>query len=305
MDEDKNSEPQIEAPLGLLPDLSLWGIVEVDRGVCEDSFENRRLIRENGARWTDVFTSDGRPTNLLQVVTEEMRQARIMQNKSILLTDQRNPDADYKTGLHLLLNLEADNTIPAWVVAATRHWINVEEERERRGPEGKPYRPAITGPPARCLARTLSGHRCSNWANGTKEMNGLCKMHLANHHTDTETPGVNTLAKARNRIISGAVAAAEGLEELATSSTVSEVVRLNAIKEMLDRAGIRGGVEVTNKVEINVDSASRIVMERLKKLSQAENTRQAIEAMRHEDEPEVIEVEYEEITVKKKDRADD
>ena len=63
--ENSENENQIDSPLSLLPDLALWGIEEVDKGVCEDTAENRRIIRDQKARYQPVYSQDGKPTNLI------------------------------------------------------------------------------------------------------------------------------------------------------------------------------------------------------------------------------------------------
>lgn len=283
---DENDELVIDTPTSLLPDLSLWSIDEVERGVCEDTYDNRRLLRENGATWLIVYTPDGRPTNLIQAVTSEMKQARLLTNKSFLLTDSRDPDSDYLTGLSLIIEPRADDAVPAWVLAASRKWVDIEAEREKRGKDGKLFRPAVAGPPTRCRARRMDGKRCQNWTGGLVMNDGLCKTHIGTRANAEDNFGANIMQKARNRLISATVGAVDGLEELAQTAT-SEPVRLGAYKEILDRAGIRGGVEVDSNININVTSAEEIVRDRLAKLA----SRVAITA------PEKQEPELEEIVV--------
>lgn len=283
---DENDELVIDTPTSLLPDLSLWSIDEVERGVCEDTYDNRRLLRENGATWLIVYTPDGRPTNLIQAVTSEMKQARLLTNKSFLLTDSRDPDSDYLTGLSLIIEPRADDAVPAWVLAASRKWVDIEAEREKRGKDGKLFRPAVAGPPTRCRARRMDGKRCQNWTGGLVMNDGLCKTHIGTRANAEDNFGANIMQKARNRLISATVGAVDGLEELAQTAT-SEPVRLGAYKEILDRAGIRGGVEVDSNININVTSAEEIVRDRLAKLA----SRVAIAA------PEKQEPELEEIVV--------
>jgi hypothetical protein len=282
---DENDELVIDTPASLLPDLSLWSIDEVERGVCEDTYDNRRLLRENGATWLVVYTPDGRPTNLIQAVTSEMKQARLLTNKSFLLTDERDPDSDYLTGLSLIIEPRADDAVPAWVLAASRKWVDIEAEREKRGKDGKLFRPAVAGPPTRCRARRMDGKRCQNWTGGLVMNDGLCKTHIGTRANAEDNFGANIMQKARNRLISATVGAVDGLEELAQEAT-SESVRLGAYKEILDRAGIRGGVEVDSNININVTSAEEIVRERLAKLA----NRVAIAAPVPEPEPELEEI---------------
>lgn len=289
---ERDDTPQVESPIALLPDLSDWGIDEVDRGICEDSFENRKLLRENKATWIMVYTPDGRPTNLIQAVTPEMKEARLLANKSVLLTDSRDPDSDYLTGFDLIVEPRVDGLVPAWVIAATRKWEEIVDERERRKREGgKMFRPAVAGPPSRCRARRLDGHRCQNWTGGLVEQDGLCKMHISTKANREDNFGTNMLTKARNRLVSASLGAVDGLEELAQTAT-SEPVRLGAMKEILDRAGIRGGMEIDQKVEVTVTNADEVIRKRLSEIAaRAEERREReLEAARNsQPEPVIIE----------------
>jgi hypothetical protein len=60
--------------------------------------------------------------------------------------------------------------------------------------------------------------------------------------------------------------AVDKLEELMDSAE-SEPVRLKAATEILDRAGVRGGVEIDTNVNIDVRPAAQIIAERLERLS--------------------------------------
>lgn len=308
-DSTSDSSLRIDVPMGLLPDLSEWGIEELDKGVCEDTYENRRALRENKARWQPVYTQDGHPTHMLQVISSEMNQAMLMANKSALLSDDRNPDSDYLTGWSLVLNEAAEKLVPAWIIAASRKWEEVAEEREHRKIEGNPkeYRPALASAPGRCNATRVDGHRCQSWHGGRKDENGMCRTHLASQPNREDNKGVQAVAKARNRVQAAAVAAIEQMEDLMNTAT-SEPVRLGAAKEILDRAGIRGGIEIENKVEVTVKPARDVVQERLddmrKKALEREEAilrhaeeQAAIEAAKQAADTSIIDVESEELTV--------
>lgn len=261
----------IESPVALLPDLTTWGLEEVDRGVVEDTAENRRTIRDNKARYQPVFTADGKPTNLIQVITAEMRSAALSASKNILLTDDRDVDSDYLSGIMLVIEPAADHIVPAWVLASTRYWLNVAEKRK----ETPNFRPSLIGPPKRCSAKRIDGHRCANWTNGTVDYGDFCRMHLTNRpHGEEEAAG--HLAKARNRLQTAATAAVDELESLMATAT-SEPVRLGAAKEILDRAGIRGGIEVDQQV-IVMQPAAETIRERLDRLRAGAVAKQELEA---------------------------
>jgi hypothetical protein len=263
---------ELNAPVSLLPDLEQWGIEEVDKGTCLDSAENRLIIRQMKSRYQPVYDSEGKLTPYIQVITPEMRQAA-MANKAILLTDTRNNDSDYVTGLKLIVEPAADHLVPAWVLASTRHWLDVAEKRKKdNNPQ---YRPALLGPPSRCAAKKIDGHRCNNWTNGTVDYGNFCRVHLSNRQYGEEE-GAGHVAKARNRIQSAALGAADVLEDLMYSAT-SEVVRKAAADSLLDRAGVRGGVEIDSAVTVTVNHAET-VRERLKLLREGAIAKAALEA---------------------------
>jgi hypothetical protein len=268
----ENPRLALDAPVSLLPDLEQWGIEEVDKGTCLDSAHNRRIIREMKSRYQPVYDSEGQLTPYIQVITPEMRQAALS-NKAVLLSDSRSKDSDYITGIKLIVEPAADHLVPAWVLSATRHWLDVAEKRKK---DNNPtYRPALLGPPSRCAAKKIDGHRCNNWTNGTVDYGDFCRMHLSNRQYGEEE-GAGHVAKARNRIQSAALGAADVLEELMYTAT-SEVVRKGAADSLLDRAGVRGGVEVDTTVTVQVNAADT-VRERLKLLREGAIAKAALEA---------------------------
>jgi len=284
------SPNQIDMPISLLPDLAAWGIDEVDSGICEDTALNRRIIREYKARYLPVYDQEGKITPYIQVVTVEMRQQALSANKSILLVDDRRPDGDFLSGMDLVVEPAADHLVPAWVMAATRHWLDVAEKRQTL----PGYRPAIKGPPTRCAAKKIDGHRCSNWANGTVDYGDYCRMHQSNR-PNGEDEIAGHLAKARNRIQSAALGAADVLEDLMYNAT-SEVVRKGAADSLLDRAGVRGGVEIDSKVTVVLPAAD-MVRDRLNALREGAIAKQALEARMsgHTSEDDEIIVDAEEV----------
>jgi hypothetical protein len=261
----------VEGALSLLPDLNQWGIEEVDKGVCEDTAQNRLLIRQFKARYQPVYDSNGKPTPYIQVITSEMRQAQLSANKSVLLVDDRNPDSDYISGLALMVEPAADHIVPAWIIAATRHWLDVADKRKTN----PGYRPALVGPPSRCAAKKIDGHRCANWTNGTTDYGDFCRMHLSNR-PNGEEESAGHLAKARNRLQSAALSAVDVMEDLMHTAT-SEVVRTTAAKEILDRAGVRGGIEIDNNVVVTVNNAD-LVRQRLDALRKGAIAKAELEA---------------------------
>jgi hypothetical protein len=59
--------------------------------------------------------------------------------------------------------------------------------------------------------------------------------------------------------------AVEVLEQLMESAE-SEPVKLKAATEILDRAGVRGGIEIDAKLEVDIRPAAELIQERLRRL---------------------------------------
>jgi len=57
---------EVDSPVNIRPKLGDIGIEEVERGVCQDTFENRALLRAHKMGWDPVYASNGVPTWLIQ-----------------------------------------------------------------------------------------------------------------------------------------------------------------------------------------------------------------------------------------------
>lgn len=259
--ESDNSVPlEIDSPINLLPDLTLWGIEEIDRGVCEDTAVNRTIIRSNSGYYQPVYDAQGKDTNLIQVISAEMRAAALTGgNKKYILTDNRNADSDYITGLRLLMDPSSFDTVPAWVIASSRAWREIEKNREKN----PNYRSTVIGPPARCSAIKVDGHRCQMWTNGTANYGDFCRAHVAQRAgEDTNRP--HSLAQARRRLETASVQAVDKLIDLMEKAD-SDSVMLGAARDVLDRAGIRQGIDINNTINVG-PSAADMIAKRLDKL---------------------------------------
>jgi hypothetical protein len=189
-----------------------------------------------------------------------MKERRMLSlhEKRPLLVDPKNVNSDYLTGLDLLVDGDASRIVPPWVLGATRHWHNEQEaggvpEGSRRAPKALPHR---------CRMIKSDGIRCMLWSSGRLADDGLCRIHLKVQRK----PGED-IERARKKIIQAAPYAVDVLEEL-MESAVSEPVRLKASTEILDRAGVRGGIEIDANVEVtDARPAHVVVAERLAKLA--------------------------------------
>lgn len=267
-------ELEIDSPPSLLPDLTAWGIEEVERGVCEDTVQNRRTIRMNKGQFRTVFDKNGMPTPFIQVVTAEMYQAAQGLNKANLLKDPDDFNSDYLSGVALLLAEDAKSLAPSWVLKVTQTYIRQQEEKRRLGPDAELYQSRLADVPTRCKVEKADGTRCWGWSDGSTDTVGMCRLHArrAGHYMPK---GMSEMQIARNRLHSGVAEMVNVIEELATTAE-SETVRLGAARDFLDRAGIRAGFEVEQKVDVSVTEAADIVRDRIAKLRKGQDEKQRI-----------------------------
>lgn len=278
MQEIESGEPaelEIEAPPGLLPDLSEWGIEEIERGVCEDTPENRKVIRSHKAQCRAVFDSNGNPTGLVQVITAEMHATAQSLSKANLLTDPENYNSDYLSGVKLLLASDAMSLAPTWVINATRTYIRQQDRIKELGADGELYRAQtrLVHVPTRCSVMKADGTRCWGWCNGAAEMLGMCRVHARRKNRALDTT-MSTNQLMRNRLVSGSPDMLEKLEALSENEDAR--VALNAIRDWLDRAGYKAVEHVEQKVEVTVSESSDIVKERLEKLRRGQEEKEKL-----------------------------
>jgi hypothetical protein len=206
-------------------------------------------------------------------------QQRLMSldEKVAILTDPDNKNSDYITGYSLIAESAADYIAPPWVLGATRAWAKQQNSGEIA--HGKKELPL----PKRCKAIKDDGIRCQLWTGGRPQDDGLCRVHLGS----LRNKPTDSVERARARLTQATPAAVDTLEELMNSAE-SEPVKLKAAAEILDRAGIRAGIDINTDVTLDVRPAASIIAERLARLSQ-----NAIEAQRRFEmvEPETVIVE--------------
>ena len=261
-DEPKGERPevQIDEPVNIRPNLSDIGIDEVERGVCQDTYENRAILRGARMGWDTVYASNGVPTGLIQARSDEMaKQRRIMSlsEKKPILVDPSIINSDYVTGYDLLAESAADYLVPPWVMGSTRAYLKEQEE----GPKSSKKQP--NAQPHRCRAVKDDGIRCMLWSSGRPKDDGLCRVHL---RSMSRKPGED-IERARAKLTQAAPYAVDILEDL-MQNAASEPVRLKASTEILDRAGVRGGVEFDARLEVTDGRApAQIVAERLQRLA--------------------------------------
>lgn len=260
-DEDELPEIQDDEPVDLRVDLSGLGIDEVDKGVCEDNYTNRGILRKARMSWDPVYSTNGVPTGLIRARSQEsMAERRLMTlaEKRPILSVPTDNNSDYLTGLDLLVEEASDYLVPPWVVHSTRLYL---KEQEDGGPASAKRQPLAQ--PHRCRQIKSDGIRCLLWSSGRPKDDGLCRVHLRSvkHKTSDD------IERARTKLMQAAPYAVDKLEDLMMNAE-SEPVQLKAATEILDRAGVRGGVEIDTTVNIDVRPAASVIAERLDRLAQ-------------------------------------
>ena len=155
-----------------------------------------------------------------------------------------------------MLEDSAVRVTPPWVIGATKAWL---EEQRNGGPKSPRRAPASL--PHRCRIVKTDGIRCMLWTSGRVKDDGLCRVHLRT----VRRPGAD-IERARAKLVQSAPYAVDVLEDIMENGQ-SEPARLKAATEILDRAGVRGGVELDVGVDVQIRSAADIVNERLQRLA--------------------------------------
>lgn len=256
-----DAQPLIDAEHNVRPVLAVLGIEEVERGVCQDTYENRRALRAARLTWIPVYATSGAPTGLIMARSEEMEKGRrllSLADKKPILVDPSRHNSDYLTGIDLVAESATDYLVPPWVMGATRAYL---KEQEAGGPASPRRQPLAL--PHRCRHVKDDGIRCLLWSSGRPKDDGLCRVHLS---SVKRQPGED-VARARAKLTQAAPYAVDVLEDLMTNAT-SEPVKLKASTEILDRAGVRGGVELDANVNVlDVRAPADVVAERLARLA--------------------------------------
>ena len=259
--EEIRPEYQIDEPADLRPDLSTLGIEEAEKGVCEDNYQNRAILRRAKLAWDPVYSTNGVPTGLIRARSKESTMERrllSLAEKRPIMVDSTSNNSDYLTGLDLLAEEAADFLVPPWVIHSTRLYL---KEQNEGGPKSDKRKPLAQ--PHRCRQVKDDGIRCMLWSSGRPKDDGLCRIHLRSTQHKTS----DDIERARQKLVQAAPYAVDMLEDLMENAE-SEPVKLKAATEILDRAGIRGGVEIDTSVNIDVRPAAQVIAERLDRLAQ-------------------------------------
>jgi hypothetical protein len=258
--EDEKAEYVIDEPLDARVDLAELGIEEVDKGVCEDNYTNRAILRRARMSWDPVYSTNGLPTGLIRARSKETlieRRLMSLAEKRPVMVDPTNNNSDFLTGLDLIAEEASDYLVPPWVVHSTRLFL---KEQEAGGPASSKRQPLAQ--PHRCRQIKDDGIRCMLWSSGRPKDDGLCRIHLRSvkHKTSDD------IERARTKLVQAAPYAVDMLEDLMENAE-SEPVKLKAATEILDRAGVRGGIEIDSTVTLDARPAASIIAERLNRLA--------------------------------------
>jgi hypothetical protein len=232
----------------IVPDLNAIGVEAVDDGICEDTFENRRLLREAKMKWRIVDGGGDSATGLIEAVhdanLEAGNQARF-DRLQMILVDQTDPWSDY---------VPADE-YPIDMVGIP-YWVHRRVEKHNVDKEAGKNPASWTELPTRCKHVKRDGTRCWAWC-FDRTSNGRCRMHAPGAAL-AENMGVQ-LTAARVKIMQALPAMADQLEDLALHAA-SEQVKLKATTEMMDRAGLRGGAEIEISGQLTTTADPSIVL---------------------------------------------
>lgn len=237
-------------------ELEQLGFDEVEPGLVEDTPENRAAIyRLKGWHFLRIHDDDGSETGLIRPVPPEDG-AAIRESKARiyrpLLVDPDDPWSDY-VGPD---DFPMDAPAPLWVLERLRRW----RDQDARGvpvEERKPF-------PIRCETFRYDETRCWNWVGKPDEAVRRCGAHIRKAGADS----ARVAADVKARLIGMSPRMADGLERLAEHGE-TDAVKLKAMTEILDRAGIRAGFEIDQKVEVEVVDPTLEVQRRLEKLAKA------------------------------------
>ena len=258
--DDDKAEYVIDEPIDLRVSLDTLGIEEVEKGVCEDNYTNRAILRRARMSWDPVYSTNGVPTGLIRARSQESLKERRLQSlaeKRPIMTDPTSNNSDFLTGLDLLAESATDYLVPPWVIHSTRLYL---KEQDNGGPASAKRQPLAQ--PHRCTHIKDDGIRCMLWSSGRPKDDGMCRIHLRSvkHKTSDD------IERARAKLVQAAPYAVDMLEDLMENAE-SEPVKLKAATEILDRAGVRGGIEIDSTVNLDVRPAANIIAERLNRLA--------------------------------------
>lgn len=137
-------------------------------------------------------------------------------------------------------------------------------------------------PSIRCTAYKDSGEQCGRWS---IRGGNVCLAH-GGKKPEVQAAAMAKVEVARLRLIGLTEDAVGVLEDLMASKVTADAVRLKAATEVLDRSGIKGGVDISVEVEHKINPAEAITA-KLKEI--ADRANKGVEAA--EEVEDIIDVE--------------
>lgn len=259
-------------------------VEQVDTGIVVSTAESRAILRGAGWKWKNYEgplpecyrDEDGNelPSDMVPLLAE-VRPLNIdfmakWERKRRLLVDPDNPNSDYLTAEQLVLTTTGDRAlsmeVPFWVKAQTSKCIR---DHITAGKLDQLYNDhhgtgVTKHVPVRCQYIRTDGQRCWNWSANTVRGLPHCKMHSG--WMPNATSVNRTVTNSKIQLAQSSINAVERLEHLMTEAS-SEPVQLKAATEILDRAGVRGGIEIDANVTIDQVDPAALVRERLERLA--------------------------------------
>jgi hypothetical protein len=116
--------------------------------------------------------------------------------------------------------------------------------------------------PHRCRVVKHDGIRCMLWGSGRSVDDGMCRVHLRT----IKKKSSDDIERAREKLVQAAPYAVDVLEDLMMNAE-SEPVMLKAASEILDRAGVRGGIEIDTSINLDLRPAADVIAERLARIT--------------------------------------
>jgi hypothetical protein len=245
--------------------LESLGFEEIEPGCVEDSYANRKRVRLLDGDWQyeQVVDEDGVPNGLIRVYSPESVTARresVYDRRKPILSDPEDMWSDYVGPDEYPLDAE----VPFFIKERLARW-------KRQAREGIPE--SERDPfPIRCTTIRHDETRCWNWAANPQKVD-RCKSHLG----WVEQAQLKAAAYAKQRVVESTPLAVDRLAFLMENGE-THAVQLKASTEILDRGGVRAGVEIDQRVEVELVDPSKEVQERLARLAEAHVRKAQIEA---------------------------
>lgn len=226
--------------------------------VCEDSHENRSMLRASKWKWETVRGEDNELTGLIRAIDPStitaMRDAEWERRKCIMV-DPSNRYSEYVGPA----DYPQDADLPWWLKARLQNWVDWKLGRVEKLP------PSQATFPVRCETVRQDGTRCWQWAPRPDQVK-RCRS----HRTWVMRNDLEAAALARVRLLQAGPMFADTIIDLAENAA-GEAVRLTAAREGLDRIGVRGGTEIdiTARDDTGAPDPAAIVRERLERLAKS------------------------------------